>query len=110
MPLPPPSRPEPKRRKVATKASANKQGGRKKNACGLCGKPGHSRRTCGSEVKPTSAQSESPLPEGYERDIADAIRDEWAEAGRPSHEVCKDLAISLAEFNRIVEKYKIVRT
>lgn len=88
---------------------SEKSTGRKKNACGLCGKAGHSRRTCGSEVQPTLSQSESPLPDDHEKDLADAIRDEWAERGRSSLEVCKELAISLSQFNRIVEKYKIVR-
>jgi len=41
--------------------------------------------------------------------MADAIREEWAEGGRSSVEVAKELAISLSTFNRIIEKYKIVR-
>jgi len=83
----------------------------KRNKCGLCGKSGHSRRTCDSLVAPTfvAAEKDSPLPDNHEEEMAEAIREEWAEGGRSSIDVANELAITLTTFNRIVEKYKIVR-
>lgn len=94
-----------KRASVAPKVDGRSKGNRK---CGLCKQVGHSARTCDNLVV-DPGESDSPLPDGHEKDLADAIRDEWAEGGRSSVEVAKELAISLSQFNRIVEKYKIVR-
>lgn len=104
--------------KAEKKAEAGIGRGKGNRACGLCRKPGHTARTCSKNTPEAygfkaddrpDTTNDSPLPDDHEEDLAEAIREEWAEGGRSSIDICKELAISLSQFNRIVEKYKIVR-
>lgn len=85
---------------------------RKTTTCSQCGKSGHTRRTCGNEVgedldnlKRKDSEDDTTLDE----DIATDIRTMWAEQGQSALAVCNELNITLSKFNRIVEKFKIVK-
>lgn len=76
--------------------------------CSNCRQSGHIARNCNNPT-PKEKTEESALPADDEEALAEAIDEEWAQGGRPSVEVAKELGITLGQFNRIIEKYKIVR-
>lgn len=62
-----------------------------------------------NEVNGDDAEMEDEKDDQVELDLVEKIRDSWANGDQSSIEVCKELDISLARFNKIIQEFKIVK-
>lgn len=83
--------------------------GKRVQLCKVCNKPGHRAKTCSKNGTKKHSGMEDLPDDDSEDSLIEEIKRMWVEENMSSLAVCEQLSISLGKFNRIIQKYNIVK-